>query len=124
MRILLCNAIRARTGTVKRNVLFSKQEYDRLVNSKAKNGVLRFCKHYMVSFPATKKILGEFANLEKRQNDLEENVKAMDSKITQSIYNSGPMQGRSKISLSGIVSELLSEQHEREQRKLNVLSSS
>lgn len=35
---------------------------------------------------ATKKVLGKFAKLKKKQNDLEENVKAMDNKITQSIY--------------------------------------
>lgn len=80
-----------------------------------------FCKHCRISFPATKKILGNFAKLEKRQNDIEEKVKAMDSKITQSINNPSPMQSSSETNISDIVSEVLSEQHEREERKLNVV---
>lgn len=105
----------------KKCLKFSQQEYDRLGKSKANDGVMWFCKHCRISFPATKKILGNFAKLEKRQNDIEEKVKAMDSKITQSINNPSPMQSSSETNISDIVSEVLSEQHEREERKLNVV---
>lgn len=103
----------------------NRAAYDRIGKSKESEGIMWFCKHCRISFPGTAKILGRMSSMEKRQSTLESRISALEKKgsmqNTVAENRNDNEREQSSVNVSDIVSEVLSEQHERDLRKLNVV---
>lgn len=93
---------------------FNNADYTRIGKTKENDGVMWFCKHCRISFPGTKKIVSRFNSMEKRQDLLESKFEELEKKIDSN-------GNKEKLDLSEVVGNVLTEQSEREKRKLNVI---
>ena len=77
-----------------------------------------FCSHCRISLPGTKKLVKRIGDLESQQSNFERQVKELKELVSKKPEENG---SNHEINIGDIVSEVLSEQNERDYRKLNVV---
>ena len=77
-----------------------------------------FCSHCRISLPGTKKLVKRIGDLESQQSNFERQMKELKELLFKKLEVNGSIH---EINIGDIVSEVLSEQNERDNRKLNVV---
>ena len=89
----------------------TKEAYKRLGSSKDEDGTMWFCYHCRTSFTGVRKMVCRVAKVEQKQVDLDEKQEEMGKRIDE-LENNG---------IESRIREALTEQKERDIRKLNIM---
>ena len=94
-----------------------KRVYEILNKCNESHGIMWFCSHCRISLPGTKKLVKRI-DLESQQSNFERQVKELKELVSKKLEENG---SNHEINIADIVSEALSKQNERDNRKLNAV---
>ena len=89
----------------------SKEAYKRLGSEKDEDGIMWFCYHCRTSFSEVRKMVCRVTKIEQKQVDLEEKQGAFDKRLEE----------LESVGIENKVKEAITEQKERDIRKLNIM---
>ena len=123
----LCDNWFCNTNCLKLN----KASYERIGKSKNNEGIMWFCHHCRVSFPSMRKVLMKLGDLEKNQNELRQKVEKLEKEgigkavekvlETRGVNRPGETGKQGTSNVLDLVTEVMAEQQDRDNRRLNVV---